>query len=227
MPKYPQSDILRRLFTKGQPITAARGEIILGHTTVPDGVYFIISGYVKVYSISNQGDEYIHIIYGPGEIFPMMWAYLNVQPESMFYEALVTTVVWKISRDWFEEFIKTRLDISYAMSMQLAQQYRVYNDRVDNLEYKKASERVAYRVLFLGSRFGTKTPRGVLIDLPITHEVFANTINLARESVSRELEKLEKQSIIEFRDHHILIMNVESLGSQLSRPVDLERWYLS
>jgi CRP/FNR family cyclic AMP-dependent transcriptional regulator len=227
MPKYPQSDILRRLFNKGQPLTAAKGEILLGQSAVPDGVYFISTGYVKVYSISNKGDEYIHIIYGPGEVFPIMWAYLEVQPETMFYETLVTTVVWRIARDWFEEFVKTRIDISYAMSMQLAQQFRVYNDRVDNLEYKKASERVAYRVLFLGSRFGNKTERGVLIDLPITHEVFANTINLARESVSRELEKLEKQNILELQDHHILIKDVKALASQLSRPVDLDRWYLS
>ena len=226
MPKYPQSDLVRQLFQKGQPLTYGKGQVILGNDPRPNGVYYIHSGYIKVYSISNQGEQKIHIIYGSGEIFPMTWAYLGVQANPVFYETISDTVVWRMSRDWFHHFIDTRHDVSQAMSQQLAQQFRIYAERIDNLEYKKASDRVIYRLIFLASRFGIKEKDGILIDPVLTHEIIAATINLARESVSRELERLESKKLIKVRRHHILITDLQGLAAQIGKESDLRDWYL-
>ena len=226
MPKYPQDPVIRRIFTRGQPLTFKKGEHIIAQESQPDGVYFISTGYIKIYSISSSGDEYIHIIYGSGEIFPLVWVYLGIHPDALYYEALSDCVVWRMSREWLLHFITTRPHIAYALSIQLAHQFRILGDRVDNLQYKRASERVAYRVLFLASRFGVKNGKGIIIDPPITHEIFANTINLARESVSRELERLEHEGVICREGHRILIHDAEKLAGFISRRINLSRWYI-
>jgi CRP-like cAMP-binding protein len=226
MARYPQDPVIRRLFTKGQPLVFNKGEHIIAQESKPDGVYYIHTGYVKIYSISADGDEYVHVLYGSGEIFPLIWAYLEIHPEALYYEALSTCTVWRMSREWLLHFVTTRPHIAYALSVQLAHQYRILADRVDNLEYKKASERVAYRVLFLASRFGVKEGSCTVIDPLITHEIFANTVNLARESVSRELERLEKSGIIQRQGHRIIICDMPKLASQISRTIDLNRWYI-
>lgn len=226
MANDPYSDTIRQLFSKGQPLAFGKGDVILGNEPALNGVYYINSGYVKIYSISDNGDQYIHIIYGPRDIFPLVWAYLDIQPDSLYYEAISDCVVWRLSREWFTEFATHNIKLSYALSRQLAYQFQVFSDRVDNLEYKKASERVAYRLLFLASRFGTREDGTITIDAPITHEIVANTINLARESVSREIEKLEEQHIIEQFDHRIRILDVPALVGQLSRPINLHNWNL-
>lgn len=226
MPKYQQSETIRRLFNRGQPMAIGKNEVILGNDATPNGVYYIATGYIKIYSISDNGDEYVHIIYGPGEIFPIIWAYLGIEPESLFYESISECTLWRISKKWFQEFIRTDVPFSYAMSLQLAQQFRIYTDRVDNLEYKKASERIAYRLLFLASRFGMKSRGIIVIDVPITHEIFANSVNLARESVSREIEKLERKQIVKQVDGHLHILDVGALAGQLSRPGSLGNWNL-
>ncbi len=224
--KYPQDSVIRRLFAKGQPLVYGKGAHIIAQESKPDGVYYISTGYVKIYSISSSGDEYVHVIYGSGEIFPMVWAYLGIHPETLFYEALSDCTVWRMSREWLMHFMTTRPHIAYALSIQLAHQFRILSDRVDNLEYKKASERVAYRVLFLASRFGVKDGASIIIDPPITHETFANTINLARESVSRELERLEQNGVIQRDGHRILIRDVNKLCSLIGRSINLGRWYI-
>jgi CRP/FNR family cyclic AMP-dependent transcriptional regulator len=227
MANYPQSPTIRRLFSKGQPITYPKGEVIIGNDEEPDGVYYIHTGYVKIYSVSDDGDEYIHIILGPGELFPLIWAYINVQASSLFSETISEVVTWRISREWFNTFAKSDLELSYAMGQQIARQYQAYSDRVDNLEYKKASERVIYRLLFLASRFGSWDKRRYLtIQAPLTHELFANTINLARESVSREFEKLEADDLIVQEGHNIHIMDVKALAGRLSQPVGLGDWHI-
>lgn len=220
------SNIIRRLFTQGQPMNFEKGDIILGNDLEPNGVYYISSGYVKVYSIGDDGDEYIHIIYGKGEIFPIIWAYLGEVTETVFHEAMGEALTWRLSRDWFNQFIQSHLPLSYALSVQLARQFQIYSDRVDNLEYKKAGERVAYRLLFLASRFGTHFEDKIVVGVPITHEQLARTINLARETVSRQLERLEKQKIIEDNNHHITILNTSALAAKISRPSNIKNWNL-
>ena len=103
MARYPQDPVIRRLFSRGQPLTFKKGEHIIAQDVEPEGVYYISTGYVKIYSISGSGDEYIHILYGSGEIFPLVWAYLGVHPESLYYEALSDCTVWRISREWQRE----------------------------------------------------------------------------------------------------------------------------
>ncbi len=225
MINYPRSSFLRAFFRKGSPKFFSSGELILGIDPLPDGVYFIDTGYVKVYSIKDTGDELIHIIYGPYEQFPLAWAYLNIESD-MYYEALADTLVWRISRERFTLLATTDPIGSYELARQLAQQFQVYSSRIDNLEYKKASERVVYRILFLAARFGVRRGRDILIDMPVTHELVAKTINLARESVSRQFENLEHQRIIENIDHHIIIKDLKRLQSLLSEPSGLKFWGL-
>ena len=222
----PYHDTIRHLFSKGQPLAFGKDEVILGNESTLDSVYYIASGYVKIYSISDDGNQYVHIIYGPRDVFPLIWAYLDILPDSLYYETISDCVVWRIARDWFTEFVTTNVELSYAFGRQLAYQFQVFSDRVDNLEYKKASERVAYRLLFLASRFGVREDDTITIDAPLTHEIVANTINLARESVSREIEKLEERHIIKQSDHRIRILNVPALAAQLSRPINLHNWQL-
>ena len=226
MPNYQQSDKIRRLFLHGQPISAAKGEIIIGNEDVPNGVYYINTGFIKVYSVHDNGDEYLHIIYGHGEIFPLIWGYLGVQPPSLFFETISDCVLWRLSREWFERLVKGNLGLSNAMSDQLARQFRIYSDRVDNLEYKKARERIVYRLLYLAGRFGVRNGSDVVIEAPLTHDMFAHSINLARESVSRGMEDLHSENLIENDNHYIRIKNIKALTQQLSRPVSLDDWGL-
>jgi CRP-like cAMP-binding protein len=225
MSKYAQSSRIRHLFFKGQPLSFSKGEIILGNDTEPNGVYFIGSGYIKVYSISDTGNEYVHIIYGHGELFPFSWAYLGIEPDGLFFEALTSCSLWRMSREWFEKSLLADVQLSYDMGVQLAQQFRMYSDRLENLEYQVAKQRVIYRLLFLASRFGVKDDTGnILIDVPLTHELIAHSINLSRETVSRQLEKLEHSKLIRQTGHQIICLDIDALVSKLGRPMSFKDW---
>jgi CRP/FNR family cyclic AMP-dependent transcriptional regulator len=226
MPKYPQDKVIARLFMKGQPLNFAKGDMILGNSHDPDGVYFISTGYTKVYSIGLDGEEYIHLLMSSGEIFPLTWAYTGILPSGVYIEAISNVLVWRIARDWFLHFVSARSDIAFAMGIQLAHQSWIYTERIDNLLHKKASQRVAYRLLYLVKRFGIKTEDGFIIDPTVTHENIANSVNLARESVSRELFRLEQGQIIKRVQHRTVIIDIPKLIEIIGQPIDVHAWYL-
>ncbi len=200
------------------------GEVILSGEE-PPGVFYIEKGFVQVYSISDSGDRYLHIIYKHSELFPLIWAIKNVR-RRVFYEALTGVELRQMPRHKFLDLIRKNIKAASEIMRQLAEQFYVYADRLDNLEYKTAHERVVYRVLFLASRFGRRDRSRIIIEVPVTHELIAESINLTRETVSREIEKLEKQKLLSRRGGNIVIENLEELNKQFSQPISLDLWGL-
>jgi CRP/FNR family cyclic AMP-dependent transcriptional regulator len=226
MPELTGSPSTSKFFKKGIPDYYKKGALILGIDPEPNGVYYIDSGFVKVYSITDGGEEFLHIIYSHGEIFPLVWAYVGIQSE-LYYEAVTDTLTWRISKEQFTSYIESNLDGSNGIAKQMALQFHIYSDRLDNLEYKKSAERVAYRLLYLAGRFGLRQGTDMVINAPITQELIASSINLARESVTREFTILEHKKIIEHSKNHIIIKDLRRLRAQLSEPTSLKYWGLN
>jgi CRP/FNR family cyclic AMP-dependent transcriptional regulator len=207
---------LENFFQTGTLYRFQKGELILQAEEEPQGIYFIEHGHVKIYSIRNSGESNMHIIYKGGELFPLIWAYRG-KNLSVFYEAMDDVTVHRVGRQEFKDFSRQHLDISNLMQDYLATVFWIYANRVENLGLSRARDRVIYRLLFLIDRFGVKNQLGeVLIDLPITQQDMADSLKMIRETASREIEKLESQDIIAYRNHRIVILQPEKLRQELN-----------
>ena len=217
---------LEDFFMKGRSIRAPKGQVVIrGDDENPD-IYYVGKGFIKVYSINDEGEEYLHIIYKQGDIFPLIWIFRN-RLRRVFYEAMTDSVVWRLPKERFLEYIKANTDIvSYSVIEKLAEQFNIYADRLDNLEYRSAGERVVYRLLFLASRFGQRSGDKLIIDAPLTHKLIAESVNLTRESVSREIESLTKAGLIGTQNGKIVIKSIKKLSQEFSEPVTLNLWGL-
>lgn len=204
MAASPRYEPLLERFRKGRLLNYRNRELIVRAGEPPQGVYFIGKGFVKVYSISDQGTERIHVIYKAGEIFPLIWAF-NGQMTDVFYESLGPTKLWRLPKD---EFIENMHNGGYhdPVVMQFIEQFRIFSDRLENLEYTDALQRVAYRLQVLGRRFGEKRGPQIVIKAPLTHQHIAESINLTRETVSREIKKLQLLGLVS-NDGRVLVID--------------------
>lgn len=218
--------VLEDFFATGRTLTYKRGEILQHAGDPPQGVYMITKGYVKVYSITKRGNENVHVIYQKGEVFPLIWALKNL-PRNVYYEALTEVTVQRCSRDAFLDFINNTKDAAMALITRIVEQFYIYTERLDNLEYQNASERIIYRLLFMTARLGEKSGKDWKIAAPLTHQDIASTINLARETVSREFEKLENKGLLYIKDRHIYLTDVHALNKLLGEDLDLTLWGLN
>jgi CRP-like cAMP-binding protein len=216
---------LHSLFETSKSAQFSAGEIIARAEDEPKAIYLICSGFVRVYSINARGEEYLHIVYKSGELFPLI-SLTGKKQRGVYYEALDSAVVQKILVDDLLAAIKTDPQLSSELMFQILEQFNVYIDRVDNLEYKFGRERLVYRILFLASRFGRKNPRGLTIDLPITQKVLGSSINLSRETVARELRRLEDRGLVTYEDRKILILDLEALAAEIKDPINQDLWGL-
>lgn len=190
-------------------------EVIIRIGDVPQGVYFLESGYVKVYRLTESGEENIQFISKPAEIFPLIWIFSSQQP-NMYYEALTDVTVRRTSKFEFVNFLKGNTTATFAVIQLLTQMITISNERIANLELTNSYSRIIYRLLFLARRFGHEASGKIAFDLPLTQKDIGNSINITRETASKELTTLAKKGIISCKSKaEIVINSIPKLENEL------------
>ncbi|MBI4039935.1 Crp/Fnr family transcriptional regulator [Candidatus Daviesbacteria bacterium] len=204
------------LFAQSKPYTYKKGEVILRLDDVPSGIYLIEKGFVKVYTTTESGEEKIHIIYQKGDLFPLIWVFLNTT-KNVYYEALDKVTLRRIRQETFTNLIESDCKILMEVVKHLTYNLDVHIDRVDHLELTKAYPRLIAYLLFLAKRFGKNQSDGTAISVPLTHKDIANSTNMARETASREMEALQKQGLIRYKGRLLTIKDIKKLEKELSQ----------
>ena len=65
-----------------------------------------------------------------------------------------------------------------------------------NLATNEPEVRIAYIILEFCEKYGKKTNKGILINLPLTREEMANYTGMTRETISRKFSKFEDLGFI-------------------------------
>jgi len=187
---------LVKFFRTGRQQKYRKGEIILRAGDTPQGIYWIESGWVKIFALDKHGVEHTHLFYQKSDIFPMIWAFKDAI-RNVYYEAFDDTVVWLVPKNEFKKFLESHAESAVYMLEHAVNMFRLYAGRIDNLLYSSAFERTVYRLISLLDRLGERKPDGSwIVDVPITHQDLASSVNLSRETVSRCMERLRRKGII-------------------------------
>jgi CRP-like cAMP-binding protein len=209
-----QTAALVGIFQRGTRLTYKKGEFVIRPGENPTGVFFIEHGIVKAYDITKYGEENLLIIRKENEIFPLIWAVTN-EERSVIYQALSETVLWRISRKDFQDYLK-QPDRTLAPLLDMTMEmYRIHSERIVNLEYRTVRERLISFLLTTSKRFGVETKNGIVLYVPLKQQDIASSINASRETTSRELSSLEKKGLIETGQPNMVITNIKKLESYL------------
>lgn len=201
---------LSQLFDYGKPMNYKSGEILIRNEDVPTNVFLLKSGFVMVYSISDQGNKRIHVLYGPGDCYPLMWAFNQVQTDA-YFEALTPTSCLRIPPAELMKRVEANNEFSVALIKQALRQFQYFVNTVDALQRDSAIERVGRMLSLLAERYGQKTKTGIAIPIPLSQSVLAQLTKISRETASRVITKLTKQNILSHSYRQIVITSTDKL----------------
>jgi len=198
-----------------QQLTFKAGEFIITPDYNNDYIYEIIDGLVKVYTCNENEEQYIHVINGPGTIFPMAW-YIGMDSVLPYMEALNDVLAVRYKKTDFKEALSKNIEISNEVLARIIYQSNTYIDRVVNLEFKYASQRLAYRILYIGEKFG-KLKEKILVLPPLTNRDLGRSTNLSRETVNREMSRFKRLNLIKTEETVVTILDIEGLTKEISK----------
>lgn len=204
---------LARFCAQYPAIRYKKGETIVHAHDPPSGIFGIQEGYVRVYSISEQGRELTLIIFKPGSIFPITWGIAGLS--NLYYvEALTSVVIRRAPRSAFRKFLKENPDVLYSLIKRLLVRMYGLMVRMEYMTFGGAYQKVAAILSICAERFGRQKGKNIIIQVSLGHKDIANLIGLTRETTSIEMKKLENKRLIEHDNHLLVVKNLKKLKEE-------------
>lgn len=183
-------DKIYKHFDSGIEVSYGEGEIITFSNQDPKGVSLLIDGIVEQYDITPEGNKITVNIFKPSAFFPMSWA-INKTPNAYFYAALTDVKLKNADADKTVEFLRANPDVTFDLLSRVYKGTDVILKRLSLATSGIAANRLIFELLIEAYRFGVESGEGVRV-VNIKHNNLAARSGLARETVSRELHKLER-----------------------------------
>lgn len=190
-----------------------KGEILIRADENPSGVLYLTKGHVKVYCISEKGDEIILNSFQPISFFPMSWA-INDVHNSYFYEALDEVSLYQAPKNEVLTFLKKNPDVLFDLLRRVFIGVDGILMRMTYLMGGTAYTRLITEIIIAAKRFGTHDDLGTVVN--ISEKDLALQTGLTRETVSREMGVLKKKGLVSFNKKVLKVFDMKKLSAELS-----------
>lgn len=188
-----------------------RKEVVFSEGDEASGFYVLISGRIKIFKLSLEGKEQILHFIEPGEPF----AEVAMFPGSDYpahAEAVKESHAIFFPRVAFEKLIKKNPDLAMNMLAILSLRLKYFSRLVEDLSLKEVPQRLAAYLLYLGG-----SDKGVLpVDLDISKGQLASLLGTIPETLSRILNKMVSQGLIEVSGRTMKLLKRDILESLAS-----------
>lgn len=186
-----------------------RGEILILAGYNPKNIYYLEKGQVRQYDISYDGNEVVVNVFKPISFFPMSWPVAKI-PNRYFFEAASNVEVREAPVASVLEFIKNNPDVMLDLLTRLYIGVDGIQRRMAHLMGGNAKTRLIFELVTECKRFGKRNSDGSCL-IKINEKEIGSRAGLARETVSREVHKLEVLNIISVSHEGILIRSIDRL----------------
>ncbi len=190
------------------------GHEILHHRDTGDDVHFLVSGRVRATIFSASGKEVAFRDLGPGEIFGELSA-IDHQPRSANVIALEESSVLSMSSAAFLTSMREYPEVAIALMSNLTALVRHLSERVVEFSTLGVNNRIHAELLRLANA-GKPVGAKVEIESLPTHAEIANRISTHREAVTKEINRLASQGLLEKRRGALVIRDVGKLAEMVS-----------
>lgn len=186
---------LKDIQEEARAMAFEEGSFLFYQDDPAERLFIIKSGRVKLYQLSDDGQQVLMQVMTPGMLFAAIGMVEGaLYPVSAEAAAPTQVISWsqKTLLDLMERYPRLALNGLKVMSDQV----RNFQNRYRELATERVERRLARNVLRLASQTGRKTDEGVLLDLPLTRQDLAEMSGTTLFTVSRILTQWEAQGIV-------------------------------
>lgn len=196
--KFFESSMTRRTYKKRS--------IVLYQGEVPRHVYVVLKGVIKVYALTNAGEEQVVALLTKNDIFSLPWLFGSTNHALYYHEALTDCVLSCVDKEVFMSTMQKNQELQTTMLSSLARLYSGSLVHITALEQSRAREKVLTVLYYLCLGNGTEfKPGKYKITLHLTHSIIASLCGLTRETAALELSKLKKSGVVKYTARYYLI----------------------
>jgi len=181
--------------------------------SIPNMVFILKKGKVKIFQTTENGDEQIVYIYEPGDIFGYRPLLCN-ERHPVTARTLEESVLVCIPRSRFQELLELSPVLSRILLRNLSSEFSVWINYITTFAQYSVKERLALSLLILTEKY-KKSKDSKLVEISLSRKDLASFAGTSIETVARMLTKFKNDKIIRLRKKNILVTDPESLAKMI------------
>lgn len=193
-----------KLFQKGESILSP------DETKLPL-ISYIEKGAVQQFDITDDGEKVVVNIFKEGAFFPASSA-VNHTMNTYYFEALSGVSVRQATSEEIDELLRANPAVVFDLLQRLYRGVDGILSKLSSALSQTAGQRLLTELNIHSQRFGVRQMDNS-VELAVTAEQIAHQTGLTRETVSRELKKLQKEGRILMKRGMITMLSDDSVAS--------------
>jgi len=186
-----------------------RGEWIFVLGDPADSIYLLQEGRMKITALSEGGQEVLHEIIGPGEIFGDTSAILGI-PRTTSAQALKPSLLCEIRQKDFESLLTAYPEMSLQLLKSVGLRLKKAEAQLLNLVCNNVSTRVREALIDLLDTEPRIWPNQA-VKIGITQQDLANLVGASRQKTWQALKELESLGVLKLMYRSILVTEPQKL----------------
>ncbi|MCC7543310.1 Crp/Fnr family transcriptional regulator [bacterium] len=188
---------LKTYFEKLQKRTFQKGDVLLHQDESGEEVYFVTDGYLKAYTIADDGDEKLISILGPGDVINLESVFFKGYAHRYYFEALTSGVIKIKDTKSLEQELTKDPDVLMGLVRYVMARNDELAQTLDNILQAKSDTKLVNYLALLVQRFGTEVRDGIItLPFPLSHAQLASMVGTTRETMTVQLRQLTKAGVI-------------------------------
>ncbi len=185
-----------------------KGDLLFSDGQKATAFFIIVSGSLKIYKLSEEGNEHIIHVQKSGELVAEA-AIFDKETYPAFGQALEPTALIRISKENFISLLCRNPGMTMKILAAYSRRMRFLVERLEELSLHDIKSRVA---TYLLKNCQLKTDR-YIFQFDFSKKDFAALLGTIPETLSRTLGLFKKQKILIEKGDRIIIQDIEKLKS--------------
>ena len=202
--------LLYSFFNKFEQKFFSKEEIIL--KPADKKIFFLTKGAVRMSGTSREKDEITINIYKAYSLFPMPLIF-DLGNKYTFGSLTEAEGYFAPKRD-FKMFLDKNPDVLFDLVKRIYQGFDGFFTQLEALLLGDAYLRVIAALTIYARRFGKTDQNKIIFDWSMTHRQIASQTGLARESVTREIKKLQEKGLIGYSGKKLFVNDLDKLEEE-------------
>ena len=174
--------------------------------------YLLKSGLIKLFCLSEDGDEKVLDIINPSQTFAEAIMFMPNKIYPVSAETLKNSEVYSFDMKLFRDMLENSQETCFRLLATMARRLHSSINDINNLTLHNATYRLVVYLL-------DQLPEGAValsnIHLDATKVIIASRLSIKPETFSRILLRLSKQGLIEVHGNDITLIDVNGLRALL------------
>jgi CRP/FNR family transcriptional regulator, cyclic AMP receptor protein len=194
----------------GRPHRFRAGATLMHEGLAGDQVMVILSGRVKVTSVTKQGRDTVLGLRESGDLVGELAA-IDRQPRSGTVTAVDPVEALAIPGDAFRSFVEEHPRVAMALLSAVSRRFRDADRKRIEFSASDALGRVAARLVELCDRYGEPEDGEIVVEVPLSQEEIAGWCGCSREAVAKALQTMRDLGWIASDRRRVRVLDAAAL----------------